>query len=255
MIEYNNLADYVDPIIYDQENSRFEPDGPFFLEMARQIGGPVLDLGCGSGRVTIPLAQEGIDITGLDIVPGMLAQAKQKAAGLPIHWVEADGRAFQLERQFDFIFAAGCVFQHLLTRPDQETMLARIREHLTANGRFATALFFPHLDQLAAVTEEQAWFSYTTIDGRGVDVSGTEYYDPLRQVKVETAIRRWTDKDGHSTTLRAPLSLRYLFPQEAEALFHYNGFTTLSVYGDWDRTPLTAESRIMIYVCQKRDNQ
>jgi hypothetical protein len=55
----DNLADYADPIIYDRENSSFEPDGPFFLEMAGQAGGPVLDLGCGSGRITIPLTQQG----------------------------------------------------------------------------------------------------------------------------------------------------------------------------------------------------
>ncbi len=252
----NNLADYADPIIYDQENNSFEPDGPFFLEMACQAGGPVLDLGCGSGRITIPLAQSGIDITGLDIVPGLLAQAKQKSPGLAIHWVEGDGRAFQLNRQFDFIFAAGCVFQHLLTRPDQEAMLARIREHLTAsrgsaNGRFATGLFFPHPEQLEDVPKEQEWFSYTTVDGRDVAVSGTEYYDPLRQVKVETAVRRWIDKDGETITRKAPLSLRYIYPQEMEALLHYNDFTILNVYGDWDRTPLTAKSRMMIYVCQK----
>jgi SAM-dependent methyltransferase len=252
MSSYDNLADYADPIIYDQENSSFEPDGPFFLEMACQAGGPVLDLGCGSGRITIPLAQNDIDITGLDVVSGLLAQARQKSPGLAIDWVEGDGRTFQLNRQFNFIFAAGCVFQHLLTRPDQEAMLARIREHLTENGRFATGLFFPHPEQLEDVPEEQEWFSYTTVDGRDVDVSGIEHYDPLRQVKVETAVRRWTDENGKTITREAPLALRYIYPQEMEALLHYNGFTILNVYGHWDRSPLTAESRMMIYVCQKR---
>ena len=112
MNRFDNLADYGDPIIYDQENSSFEPDGPFFLKMAQQVDGPVLDLGCGSGRIAIPLAQKGVDITGLDVVPGLLAQAKRKAENLPIRWVEADGRDFQLGQQFDFIFSAGCVFQH-----------------------------------------------------------------------------------------------------------------------------------------------
>ena len=110
MTELDNLVEYSDPEIYDFENSDFEPDGPFILSIAQKLGGAVLELGCGTGRITIPLAQNGIEVVGLDLVPGMLEFAKHKAGGLPIQWVLADARTFQLNRKFRLIFESGSVF-------------------------------------------------------------------------------------------------------------------------------------------------
>jgi SAM-dependent methyltransferase len=252
MVDHSNLADYADPVIYDLENNHFEPDGPFFLALARQLGGPVLELGCGTGRITIPLAQQGINITGLDIAPAMLAQARRKAGDLPVQWLEGDVRAFSLHKQFRLIFTSGCTFQHLLERPDQEAMLACVREHLAAGGRFVVEAIFPHPRLLVTVEEEQEWASYEDNQGRTIRVSGTEHYDHIRQIKHETAYRRWYNAEGEEVLRPAPLALRYLFPQEMEALLHYNGFTVEACYGDWERGRLTEKSGTMIYVCQKR---
>jgi 2-polyprenyl-3-methyl-5-hydroxy-6-metoxy-1,4-benzoquinol methylase len=70
-------TEYAGATIYDLENSEFEPIGPFCLGMARRAGGPVLDLGCGTGRFTIPLAQHGFETCGLDVAPAMLARARE----------------------------------------------------------------------------------------------------------------------------------------------------------------------------------
>lgn len=99
----SNLEEYADPVIYDLENSKFEPDGPFYLALAQRFSGPVLEIGCGTGRITIPLAEHGLDVTGLDIAPQMLERAKHKAQNLLIRWVEADARTFHLGTQFGFI--------------------------------------------------------------------------------------------------------------------------------------------------------
>jgi len=115
----DNLSEYEDPEIYDLENRDFEPDGGFLLKRAQLLDGPVLELGCGTGRITIPLAENGIDITGLDVVPGMIAHARQKAGNLPIRWIVDDVRSFHLGRSFRLIFETGSVFQHLLTLSDQ----------------------------------------------------------------------------------------------------------------------------------------
>jgi SAM-dependent methyltransferase len=249
--QHDNLLEYSDPAIYDLENRSFEPDGPFYLALAQRIGGPVLELGCGTGRITIPLAQDGVDVTGLDVVPGMLARALNKAQGLPIRWVEADARSFRLDREFRLILETGSTFQHLLERADQEAVLSRVREHLAQGGYFVVSTVFPRLDLMQDLEEEDDWFTYEDEQGQEVRVSGTQHYNPLRQVKVETAYRRWYDAQGREMVREVPLALRLIFPQEMEVLLHYNGFEVVERYGDWDGSPLTAESRMMIYVCQK----
>ena len=248
----DNPAEYADPEIYDLENREFETDGLFFLDFAKRLNGPVLELGCGTGRVTIPLAQHGVEITGLDAVPAMIERAKRKAGALPVRWIVADARAFRLDRSFRLVFETGSVFQHMLTRPDQEAFLGRVREHLENDGIFIAALMFPHPDRLAAEEAEKEWFAYENAAGQRVRVSGTEQYDPVRQVMLETAHRRWVDERGREILRTAPLSLRYVFPREMEALLHYNGFTVLEQFGDWDSGPLTSASRNMIFVCRRR---
>ncbi len=248
----DNLSEYADPEIYDLENREFEPDGTFFLDYARRQNGRVLEMGCGTGRVTIPLARQNVDITGLDVVPAMIERAKQKAGDLPIRWVLADVRHFQLKGTFGLIFETGSVFQHLLTRFDQESYFAGVQEHLEEDGLFIFALMFPHPDLLTSEEAEKDWFQYEDNHGHRVRVSGTECYDPIRQVKLETAFRRWVDDRGQEVLKVAPLSLRYTFPQEIKTLLHYNRFEIAGQFGDWDCSPLTDRSRLMIFVCKKR---
>lgn len=246
-----NTDEYRDAELYDLENQGFEPAGPFYLALAQPAGGAVLELGCGTGRYTIPIAEQGIDITGLDLVPEMLERAKGKAGSLSVSWIQADARSFRLGRKFDLIFESGAMFQHLLERSDQEQMLACVREHLTDNGKFVVTLPIHTEDWMVTVAEEQPWFSYTTPAGSEVKVSGTQHYDPVRQVKLETAYRRWHDRDGNQIVKVAPLSLRQTLPDEMKSLLHENGFTLAQCYGDWQQTPFTGESTLLICVCQK----
>ena len=244
------LDEYQDPVLYDLENPDSEPEGSFYLSIAQESGGPVLELGCGTGRFTIPLAQAGLDVTGLDLVTVMLDRAKAKAGDLPITWIEADVRSFSLGRKFKLIFESGSLFMHMLTNADQEACLARVREHLSPGGCFVVGLLFPHREQLENVSEEKDWYTYTDEQGQTIRVSGTEQYDEMRQTKTETAVRRILALDGQETVRIAPLALRYTFPQEMEALLDHAGFRVVERYGGPDRSPLVKESRYMVYVCE-----
>ena len=250
MIDHSNLEDFEDPLLYDAEEGDFEPDGPFYLALAEKVGSPTLELGCGTGRITIPLSQRGIEITGLDLAPAMLEHARNKARGLPIQWIEADMRHFQLNQRFRLVCATGGSFQLLLTRPDQEMALARVREHLQADGYFAIDVVVPQPSWLRSVEEVQEWDRVTDEQGRQIVESGSEVYDPIAQVKHETIYREWQTQDQQTIKRQVHFAFRHIFPQEMEALLHYNGFTVVARYSDADFGPVTQDSRALFYICQ-----
>src|SRR5437867_10367526 len=113
----DNLEDFRDPQIYDLQDEGYYDDYPLTEQWARSLGGPLLDLACGTGRMALRLAAQGYQVTGVDIVPEMIARARQKAAEhrVSIEWVVADARAFQLQKQLPGIYMLMNAFQFLLT--------------------------------------------------------------------------------------------------------------------------------------------
>lgn len=251
MPDLGNLREYQDPALYDAENRGFEPEGPFYLALIERFWGPVLELGCGTGRLTIPIAEHGVDITGVDILPAMLERARAKAGLLPITWVWDDVRTLALERRFALVFESGATFQHMLTRQDQLAMLVRMRDHLSPGGRVVVTTLFPHPELLSSDEVERDWYGYTDELGREVWVTGMLHYDPLRQVKTEVINRHWRDPDGHEVKQSSRLQLRYTFPQEMLGLLQCAGLAVVERYGDWDASPLDTEARYLIYVCER----
>src|SRR5947207_2493466 len=149
--DYAPIADLYDHVA----PYRALPDIPFYVDAARESGGPVLEIGCGSGRVLIPTARAGIEIPGLDLSPGMLAVCHQHLADESaevqsrVHLVEASMTAFDLGRTFRLITIPFRPFQHLLTVRDQLACLACIRRHLAPDGRLVFDLFNPSLEAIA----------------------------------------------------------------------------------------------------------
>ena len=204
MIDHNNLEEFADPQNYDAEDSS-DTGVAFYTALAQETGGPVLEIACGTGRVSIPIARLGLAVTGLDIVPGMLALARSKSAGLPARWVEGDARTFDLGEQFRLIFMTGNAFQAFLTRADQQALLARVRAHLHDEGLFAFETRNPRwaghapreqaeeglFANLETREQEQQGQPYTDSRGRAVHVSRTQVYDHVAQILHWTTYRRW----------------------------------------------------------------
>ena len=260
MLDHNNLEEFSDPENYDMQD-RSDTGVAFYRALAQEAGGSVLEIACGTGRVTIPIAKLGLPVTGLDLVPGMLAQARGKSPGLSVRWVEGDARTFDLQEHFRLIFLTGNAFQAFITNTEQEALLQRVRAHLEDEGLFAFETrnpLLPHTKTRAGFflpletdTEEKDWPSFHNTNGYEVRVSTTQIYDHVAQVLHLTSFKRWHEGEEEHTKI-ARTALRYTFPQELAALLHYNGFRIIRQYGDWDLEPLSATSPSIISVCRKR---
>ena len=270
MIDHNNLEEFADGQAYDLEDQS-DTGIAFYTVLAQETGGPVLEVCCGTGRVSIPIARLGFKVTGLDIVPAMLEQARSKSAGLSVHWVESDARAFNLGETFRLVFLTGNAFQAFLTRADQEALLACISAHLHEDGLLAFETRNPRcapqapsgldgprpqprgegqLAYLETRVVEPDWHLGADISGRDVRISRAQVYDAINQILHWTTYRRWRVGDQEQTRVTR-IAVRFTFPQELEALLHYNGFTIIRRYGDWNLEPLTADSNSIIIVCRK----
>ena len=253
MIDYDSLEEFRDPQTYDLEVENYDEDRPLIEQWARLLGEPLLDLACGTGRMALRMAAQGYQVTGVDIVPEMIAQARQKATerAASVEWVVADARAFHLQKQFPFIFMLCNAWQFFLTREDQEAMLACVREHLQPEGCFLFETRNPSPRNLLQV-HHPVPKKYTAPDGKQLVAVEEQYYDPMTQIQHYTRHLTFLYPGGQKEGKMLRTALRYVFPQEMETLLYYNGFQIRSCYGNWQQEPLTATSPAMIYVCQKR---
>jgi 2-polyprenyl-3-methyl-5-hydroxy-6-metoxy-1,4-benzoquinol methylase len=256
MNAYDNLEEFSDPPNYDiEEGMRSESRIAFYCDLAKTVGGPVLEIACGSGLVTISIAAQGLDVTGVDLARPMLVHARKKAEaqGLNVRWVEADARSFDLGTLFQFIFITGNAFQAFLRREDQEALFASVKRHLLPDGVFAFETRNPSGHDLTSQAEEEFDQSYTSIEGHQVSVSSTQIYDPILQIIYWTSYRRWNDGE-HDHEKETHIACRFTHPQELEALLHYNGFQTVQQYGNWNREALSASSPSIISICKSRSS-
>ncbi|REB07086.1 class I SAM-dependent methyltransferase [Sporosarcina sp. BI001-red] len=251
-----NFEEYDDPILYDKENENYQSELPFLLNWASKTRGTIIDLACGTGRVTIPLAQNGYKVIGVDIHTGMLQEAKKKSSilDLKIDWVEQDCTHLNLPIKSNLIYSVGNSFQHFLTNDAQDELLSSVNNHLEIGGFFIFGTRFPNVEELLSPVTEEYWKSYTDPETLSrVDVYTLSNYDSLHQVQHNTTIRRYKNMDGKLLNeKRTNISLRYVFPKEMERTLFLNGFEIVNVYNDWNESPVTNDSYEMIYVCRKR---
>jgi hypothetical protein len=158
----------------------------------------------------------------------------------------------------------GNAFQAFVTNDDQAALLQSVHKHLHNKGLFAFETRNPLLPNtpmpeglfvtLDTHEEEEPGPSFINADGYEVRVSRTRVYDHVAQIVHVTSYKRWHDGKIEHTSI-ARTALRYTFPQELAALLHYNGFTIIRQYGDWNKEPLSATSPSIISVCRKRTTQ
>ncbi len=249
-----DLLEYLDGRHYDakvESRGRFNPI-PFYIKKAKEFGEPILELACGTGRVTIPIAQKGLSITGLDLLDTMLKEAKRKSKkiGVNIKWIESDMRDFDLNEKFNLIIIPGCAFNHLLDLESVEKCLSSVKKHLKPNGGFIFDAFNPDFNILVRDPSKTYPNSeYQDPDGRGVViVKQNTKYDKINQLLLCRLSYSISNKP-----LSGDLKLRMFFPQELDGLLKYNGFKIKEKYGNFDQTPCTSDSRLQIFICEVND--
>jgi SAM-dependent methyltransferase len=252
------IADYYDesPIV----KGRLQ-DVAFYRDAAREFGDPVLELGCGTGRITMALAEAGKRITGLDLSERMLERAVKKRAALHVearervHLVQGDMARFDLGETFRLVIIPFRPFQHLLEVRQQMDCLDCVRKHLAPGGRLILDVFQTDAERMhdPVHMREMLVTEYNTADGRRVRISErvTAFHRAEQRNDVEM-IFSIAHRDGRQERLVFAWPLRYFFRYEVEHLLARCGFRVEAEYGDFDRTPIRADSPEMIFVAETR---
>ena len=243
---YAVSADFYDHVTYYRER----PDVAFYVEEALRANGPVLELGCGSGRVLVPTAAAGVEIVGLDASAAMLQQCRaaldrSETVRARATLLQGDIRDFAVGRKFALITIPFRPFQHLLTVNDQMDCLTCVRHHLGQNGRFIFDVFNPSLEFLvtAPVGEEtQTEPPFTLPDGRLVQRKGKVVrHDRPNQVTDHELIYYITVPNEGVERVVHSFSMRNSFKFELEHLLYRLGFEVEHVYSDFARTPFGSQ--------------
>jgi nitroreductase/ubiquinone/menaquinone biosynthesis C-methylase UbiE len=255
-------------LTYDLSVSDWPGEIDFYQALAEKVksaGGIVLELACGTGRVALRLAQQGVAVTGLDLSPAMIAIARQKSAGLEnICWVVGDMRDFTLPHSFDLAIIPGHSFQNLNSSADQLACLESIHRHLKPGGTLVVHLDHmnrANLDWLAGLCGEQGGkfeaaesFSHP-LSGNPVQAYRAWSYEPATQ--TATARTAWEELDADGQVVqrieKRPVRLHCLFRFEMEHLLARAGFEIQAVYGDFSASDLRDDSPEMIWVAQATD--
>ena len=257
------MSDFYDAAVYDSRAQGVPGDVEFFLSLAQEAhaaGHPVLELACGTGRVSIPIAREGVRVVGLDRSAEMLARAREKSAGLAnVRWVEGEMREFGLPERFGLVYIPFRSFQHLLTVEDQLSCLACVREHLVPGGRFAINIFNPNILAIAEGLSskrgslQKRGDDYTNEKtGRATKAWETRAYHTATQEVESDWIDEELDEAGVvASRVYRGLRLRYLFRYEMEHLLARAGFEVEALYGDCFRAPFEDASPEMVWVAKK----
>jgi SAM-dependent methyltransferase len=228
----------------------------FYVDLARQASGDVLELACGTGQLTVPIAAAGLPpvglpaVVGLDLSAPMLATARQRAAAanVSVEFVPGDMRNFDLGRRFALIFIARNSLLHLHSTEDLLAALAAVRRHLAPGGIFAFDIFNPNVRLLARPSGQRfPVFEKETEEFGKLSVEQTTDYDPATQVGGGSW---YVSTPGNPDAWVLPLHLRNIFPQELPLLLAAGGFHLRSRTEDFAGTPFHSNSRLQVCLCQ-----
>jgi SAM-dependent methyltransferase len=234
---------------YDRSPQLDGSDIAFYRAVAREGGGPVLELGCGTGRVLLEIAADGFPCTGVDASQHMLARLRAKSRFPNLRLVHAPMQRFDLPgERFGLVFSAFRAFQHLYTVEDQLACLACVRRHLAPGGRLAFDVFAPRPARTAVLEEPETVDLRFTHEGEDVVRHAIVTRDPAAQI-LTVRFRYERSRDGQVVgNEHATFHMRWFWRFELEHLLARAGFERVEIFGDFDRRPVGAETPAYVVV-------
>ena len=240
---------YGDGQMYDAMNDSLVSDTQFYLEEFKDENSQILELACGTGRISCALAKDNKSITGLDLSERMLEQARKKSAqmNLNIDWHLGTMTNFNLNKKFDAIFVGYNSVHHILTNQDFKNFLECVKAHLKPDGRFLFDIFNPSLAFLNRQKIRSKMDNFIDpLTKEQIFVTEDNQYDSATQINHVTYYYSKKDyADFHSH----PLNMRCYFPQEMDALLNYNGFKIVNKFGDFKKDAFNSNSMKQIFEC------
>lgn len=248
---------YRDPRYYDHTYRTYRPDVAFYVKLAKERA-PVLELGVGTGRIALAIAEAGVELVGVELSEAMLARARERIAKRParvrerIELVHGDIRDVALGRRFPLVIAPFNVLQHLYEDEDLEEALSVVLAHLGDDGLFALDVLMP--DPKALARDPARFYKCrSTIlprDGRRYEYAEAFDYDPGRQIQSVTM--RFTDPEDPERVLFSRLVQRQFFPRELAFALKASGLEILSHDGGFDGERIDERSQSQVIVARRR---
>jgi SAM-dependent methyltransferase len=255
---------YEDAALYDFEYRRRRADVNWYRELAKRLapGGPILELGCGTGRVLAPLARDGHRVVGMDLAQPMLvrAQARVEALGRAarerIRLVRGDMRAFAFATRFPLVICPFNAFQHLYARRDIDAALACIRAHVAPGGYFALDVLNPDLRWLMRDPNKR-WAKTKfrhPVSGERFEYSTNQDYDRATQIAhCRIYYERIDVPPEERRTQVVRLAHRQFFPAELWALLVHAGFRVEERWGGFSEEPFDDDADSQVLVARLAD--
>ncbi len=223
---------------YDARHNPGTTDESVALISALAGNGRILELAIGTGRMALPLAARGHDIAGVEGSPAMVAKLRAKPGGAGIPVVIGDMADVPVEGRFNHIFLVFNTLFNLTTQAAQIRLFANVREHLAPGGSFLVETFVPDFSGF----HENQRMKVRTMDMQSLRFEAV-LHDPVAQTLTHQRVRV---EDGVAAL--SPLVLRYAYPAELDLIARLVGLNLTDRWGDWQRGPFTATSRMHVSV-------